>query len=73
MLCKKGVKNEYGQFMEFEPLTIAPLDLDAINVDLMKEDEKAYLNEYHKMVFDTISPFLSLEEAEWLKEYTRAI
>ena len=73
MLCKKGVKNEYGQFMEFEPLTIAPLDLDAINVDLMKEDEKVYLNEYHKMVFDTISPFLSLEEAEWLKEYTRAI
>ena len=73
MLCKKGVKNEYGQFMEFEPLTIAPIDLDAINVDLMKEDEKAYLNEYHKMVFDTISPFLSSEEAEWLKEYTRAI
>ena len=73
MLCKKGIKNEYGQFMEFEPLTIAPIDLDAINVDLMKEDEKAYLNEYHKMVFDTVSPFLTEEEVEWLKGYTRAI
>lgn len=73
MLCKKGVKNEYGQFMEFEPITIAPIDLDAIDVDLMKEDDKAYLNEYHKMVFDTVSPFLTDEEAEWLKEYTRAI
>lgn len=73
MLCKKGVKNEYGQFMEFEPITIAPIDLDAINVDLMKEDDKVYLNEYHKMVFDTVSPFLTDEEAEWLKEYTRAI
>ena len=73
MLCKKGVKNEYGQFMEFEPLTIAPIDLDAIDVDLMKEDEKSYLNEYHKMVFETVSPFLTTEEAEWLKEYTRAI
>ena len=73
MLCKKGVKNEYGQFMEFEPITIAPIDLDAIDVSLMKDDEKAYLNEYHKMVFDTVSPFLSEEEVEWLKGYTRAI
>ncbi|MPM96935.1 hypothetical protein SDC9_144105 [bioreactor metagenome] len=39
----------------------------------MKEDDKAYLNEYHKMVFDTVSPFLTDEEAEWLKGYTRAI
>ena len=73
MLCKKGVKNEYGQFMEFEPITIAPIDLDAIDVNLMKDDEKAYLNEYHKMVFDTVSPFLSEEEVEWLRGYTRAI
>lgn len=73
MLCKKGVKNEYGQFMEFEPITIAPIDLDAIDADRMKEDDKAYLNEYHKMVFDTVSPFLTAEEAEWLKGYTRAI
>lgn len=73
MLCKKGIKNEYGQFMELESITIAPIDLDAIDVNLMKEDEKSYLNEYHKMVFDTVSPFLTAEEVEWLKEYTRAI
>ena len=73
MLCVKGEKNEFGQFMEFEPITIAPIDLDAINVELMKEDEKAYLNEYHKVVFDTVSPFLTTEETNWLKEYTRAI
>lgn len=73
MLCVKGEKNEFGQFMEFEPITIAPLDLDAINVNLMKEDEKLYLNKYHKMVFDTVSPFLTEEEVEWLKVYTRAI
>ncbi|MEG0051558.1 MAG: aminopeptidase P family protein [Terrisporobacter sp.] len=73
MLCKKGVKNEFGQFMEFESITIAPIDLDAINVDSMKEDEKVYLNKYHAMVFETVSPFLTAEEAEWLKGYTRAI
>ena len=37
MLCVKGEKNEFGQFMEFEPITIAPIDLDAINVELMKD------------------------------------
>lgn len=73
MLCKKGVKNEFGQFMEFEPLTIAPIDLDAIDATLMKDDEKEYLNTYHKHVFNTLSPFLTEEEAAWLKEYTRAI
>ena len=73
MLCVKGEKNEFGQFMEFEPITIAPIDLDAINVELIKENKKAYLNEYHKMVFDTVSPFLTTEETNWLKEYTRAI
>ena len=73
MLCKKGVKNEFGQFMEFEPLTIAPIDLDAIDATLMKDDEKEYLNTYHKHVFDTLSPLLTEEEAAWLKEYTRAI
>lgn len=73
MLCKKGVKNEFGQFMEFEPLTIAPIDLDAIDATLMKDDEKEYLNTYHKHVFDTLSPFLTEEEVAWLKEYTRSI
>ena len=73
MLCKKGIKNEFGQFMEFEPLTIAPIDLDAIDATLMKDDEKEYLNTYHKHVFDTLSPFLTEEESAWLKEYTRAI
>ena len=73
MLCVKGIKNEYGQFMELEPLTIVPLDLDAIDVNLMKDDEKEYLNKYHKMVFDTVSPFLTDEEVEWLKEYTKSI
>ena len=73
MLCKKGIKNEFGQFMEFEAITVAPIDLDAINVDLMKDEEKEYLNNYHRYVFETVSPFLSEEEATWLKEYTKAI
>ncbi|MBU3875191.1 aminopeptidase P family N-terminal domain-containing protein [Faecalicatena sp. AGMB00832] len=73
LLVCKGEKNEYGQFMYFEPITYVPFDLDAINPDLLTAEEKVWLNEYHKTVYDTISPYLSEEENEWLKEYTREI
>ncbi|MBQ3557970.1 MAG: aminopeptidase P family protein [Agathobacter sp.] len=73
LVCRKGEKNEYGQFMYFENLTFVPFDLDAVDASQMNETEKRYLNEYHKAVFEKISPYLTAEEAAWLKEYTRAI
>ncbi|MCI8281229.1 MAG: aminopeptidase P family protein [Lachnospiraceae bacterium] len=73
LICRKGEKNEYGQFMYFENITCAPIDLDAILPEEMTETERRRLNDYHKMVYDALSPHLSQEEKEWLKEYTRAI
>lgn len=73
LVCRKGEKNEYGQFMYFENLTFVPFDLDAVMVSQMNETEKRYLNEYHKDVYEKIAPFLSSEEAVWLKTYTRSI
>ena len=73
LVARKAEKNEYGQFMEFEVVTFAPIDLDAINADEMNREEKAYLNYYHKLVNDKISPFLNDEEKQWLKEYTREV
>lgn len=73
LICRKGEKNEYGQFMYFENLTYVPIDLDAINPAQMSEREKSYLNEYHANVYEKVSPYLTEDEAKWLKEYTRAI
>lgn len=73
LICKKGEKNEYGQFMYFENITYAPIDLDAILPEEMSPAERNRLNNYHKLVFDTISPYLTKEEQDWLKEYTRAV
>lgn len=73
LICRKGEKNEYGQFMYFENITLVPFDLDAVDADQLNETEKRYLNEYHSMVFEKIAPLLIEEEAEWLKEYTRSI
>ncbi|MFV0344603.1 MAG: aminopeptidase P family protein [Anaerocolumna sp.] len=73
LVCHKGAKNEYGQFMYFEHITFAPIDLDGINPSLMTAKEKNLLNEYHKEVYDKLSKYLTKEEAEWLKNYTKAI
>ena len=69
---QKG-KNEFGEFLGFETITYAPIDLDAVDVSLLTEPEKEWLNQYHKKVYDTINPFLEDHEKEWLKAYTRAI
>lgn len=73
LICQKGEKNEFGQFMHFETITYVPIDLDAIEPSQMNETEKRYLNEYHKAVYEKIAPLLTEKEAEWLKEYTREI
>ena len=73
ILCRKGAFNEYGQFMEFETITFAPIDLDGIDPQYMTKAEREWLNNYHAQVFEKISPYLTAEETEWLKEYTRAV
>lgn len=73
ILCKKAEKNEYGQFMEFETITYAPIDLDAILPEEMTAKERGLLNGYHALVYDKISPYLNGEEREWLRKYTREI
>ena len=73
LIVRKGVQNEYGQFMYFEPITFVPIDLDAIDPEVMSAEDKKMLNDYHKEVFEKISPYLNEEEVEWLKKYTREV
>ena len=73
LVTRKGKKNEYGQFMYFETVTFAPIDLDGIDVALLNQEEKTWLNEYHQAVYEKISPYLDEEEVVWLKQYTRKL
>ena len=73
LLCVEGPKTEYGQYLQFQNLTYAPIDLDAVEPSMLTEQEKTWLNDYHQQVFDTISPYLNDKEKEWLKYETRAI
>ena len=73
LLCVEGEDTEYGQFYQFRNLTFAPIDLDAVMPELLSEEERGWLNEYHQQVYDKISPYLNQEEKEWLQYETRAI
>lgn len=69
----KGEKNRYGQFMHFETMTFVPIDLDAIDPEELTRSEREWLNDYHRQCYEKLSPFMTEEENEWLKKYTRAI
>ena len=73
LLCLNDFKNEYGQFMKFESLTVCPYDLDPVIVDELTKSERKWLNDYHKMCYEKLSPFMNDYELIKLKEYTREI
>lgn len=63
----------FGSFLQFESLTLAPIDTTPILMDMLIEEEKAWLNAYHAEVYRQLSPHLSDEENEWLAKATQAI
>lgn len=73
LITRKKELNEYGQFMDFETITFAPIDLEPVLVEELTRDEKNFLNQYHAAVYEKVAPFLSDEEQKALKIYTRAI
>lgn len=73
ILCKKGPKTGDGQFMCFEHLTFAPIDLNLIDTKYMSQKDVERLNSYHKDVYEKCAPFLSEDECIWLKNATRPI
>lgn len=73
MLVIMGEKTAYGQFLQLEPLTMAPFDREAIEVSLLTKEELGLLNTYHQMVYETLEPQFAGEELAWLKEATAAL
>lgn len=73
LLCKKSAESEYGQVMEFETITYAPIDLDCIDVSALEQRDKDRLNAYHRMVYEKLAEYFEGDELEFLKKYTREI
>ena len=63
-------ESEFGTFYKFEPLTLCPIDKEAILVDMLNDEELNWFNEYHQMVYNRLKPFLNEQEQTWLEEAT---
>nr|WP_268234867.1 M24 family metallopeptidase C-terminal domain-containing protein [Anaerosalibacter bizertensis] len=59
--------------MKFETISYCPIDLEGVDVDLLDESERQWLNNYHTEVYEKLSPYLNKDEKEWLKNETRSI
>lgn len=73
MLCVEAGTNDFGSWLQFEPLTMCHFDTSAIEKRLLSSDEIEWLNDYNRKVFETLSPQLPSEVAEWLREKTLPI
>ncbi|MDT8717434.1 aminopeptidase P family protein [Clostridium sp. 19966] len=73
MVVAEDEKTEFGQFMRFDIITYCPIDLEGIDPEMLAEEEKKWLNDYHKTVYKKLYPFLNQEEKQWLKYNTREI
>lgn len=66
-------REEMGEFFRLETLTLCYIDTRAVLSDLLSEEEKRWLNDYNRRVYDTLAPHLAPEEAAWLHNKTRAL
>ena len=70
LLIVPGQETEFGKFYQFEPLTLCPIDKEAIVVEMLTDEELKHFNDYHEMVYNRLATFLNEEEKAWLKEAT---
>ena len=68
MIVQEYKKTEFGEFLQLEPLTLCPIDTTPIIWEMMLPDEIAYLNAYHKRVYEELSPYLNEEEKDSLPQ-----
>ena len=68
LLIVPAEETECGRFLQFETLTLCPVDKAPIVREMMLQEEIDWLNQYHQRVFDTLSPHLSPSETDWLRE-----
>lgn len=73
MIVEKYKTTEFGEFLQFDALTLCPIDTAPIDVSMLSDEEVEWLNGYHRRVYDAISPHVSMDEREWLREATKEI
>jgi Xaa-Pro aminopeptidase len=70
MLVVPAFVNEGNEYLRLEPLTLCPIDTNPIDFSMLTNDELQWLNEYHQLVYEQLSPLLTPEECKWLRKAT---
>jgi len=73
ILCVEKGTNEFGRWLGFEPLTLCPFETSALDLSLLDRAEIEWLDAYHELVFETLSPLLDEDVARWLQHKCRKI
>lgn len=74
LLVVKDINSEeFGEFYKFKTISYCPIDLNGVVIEMLTNEERDWLNNYHKIVFEKLSPYLNDEEIEFLKVQTREI
>ena len=73
MIVEKYTTTEFGEFLQFDALTLCPIDTAPIDVSMLSDEEVEWLNSYHRRLYDAIAPHVSMDEREWLREATKEI
>lgn len=73
VLITDYMSTEFGKFLQIEPLTLCPIETEPIDMSMMLDEEVEWLNSYHAMVYEKLSPYLDEEEKNWLKDATKPI
>ena len=73
LLIQPYKDTDFGRFLQFETLTLCPIDMTPIDVSMLTTEEIQWLNDYHQMVYDRLAPHLEEADRQWLREATRAL
>lgn len=73
MVCVEGETTQFGEFLKFDNLTVVPIDTRPVDKSLLTLEELKWLNDYNKMCYEKLSPYLSGNDLEYLKEQCKEI
>ena len=73
LLIVPAESTAFGDFLKFETLTLAPIDTTPIVLEMLSTEEREWLNNYHRRVYESLSPYLEGNEKEWLRKATLPI
>lgn len=68
LMVKDYMETEFGRFLEFEPLTLCPIDKTPIIASMLTDEERAWLDDYHRRVYEKLAPHLQPDECRWLED-----